>query len=129
MIPVDQLFTCTASQSLPKITLGSLAYFLASKLQTLASFHQLNSFVRVYVVTHILITRSTLTYDPSIPPSIIVEIEHGVPTGFEDALNEDIVFAQEGRVEGSGSLIVSYHVLPSEWESEAAVSSTASVCM
>jgi hypothetical protein len=101
------------------MTLGSLAYFLASKLQTLASYHQPPSLIRTPEQTHILITRSTLTHDPSIPSRIIMEIEHGVSTGFKDALNEDIVFTQESCVEGGGSLIVSYHVLPSEWESEA----------
>ena len=51
-----------------------------------------------------------------------MEIEHGVSTGLENSLDEGIVFTQESRVEGSGSLIVSYHVLPSEGESEAIVS-------
>jgi hypothetical protein len=109
------------------MTLGSLAYFLASKLQTLASYSQLTSFVRVYVVTHILIARSTLSYNPSIPPRVIVKIEHGVSTGFENSLDEDIVFTQESGVERGGSLIVSYNVLPSEWESEAVISPLANV--
>ena len=108
--------------SLPKMTLGSLAYFLASKLQTLASYHQPPSLIRTPEQTHIIITRSTLSYNPSIPPSVIVEIEEGVSTGFEDTLDEDIIFTQECGVEGGGSLIVSYHVLPSEWESEAIIS-------
>jgi hypothetical protein len=37
-------------------------------------------------------------------------------------LNEGIVFTQESSVERGGSLVVSYHVLPSEWESEAIIS-------
>jgi hypothetical protein len=51
-----------------------------------------------------------------------MKIKHGVSTGVEYGLDEDIVFTQESRVEGGGRLIVSYHVLPSEWESEAIVS-------
>jgi hypothetical protein len=56
-----------------------------------------------------------------------MEIEHSVSTGLENSLDEDIVFTQESRVEGGGSLIVSYHVLPSEWESEAVISPLATV--
>jgi hypothetical protein len=56
-----------------------------------------------------------------------MEIEHGVSTGFENSLDEDIVFTQEGRVKRSGGLIISYHVLPSEWEPEAVISPLATV--
>jgi hypothetical protein len=56
-----------------------------------------------------------------------VKIEHGVSTGFENSLDEDIVFTQESGVERGGSLIVSYNVLPSEWESEAVISPLANV--
>jgi len=117
-----RIYIYTTTNSLPKMTLGSFAYFLASKVQTLASYHQPSALIQKHEDTHILITRSTLTHNSSIPPRIIVKIKHGVSTGLENSLNEGIVFTQESRVEGSGSLIVAYHVLPSEWESEAIVS-------
>jgi hypothetical protein len=56
-----------------------------------------------------------------------MKIEHGVSTGLENSLDEDIVFTQESGVESGGRLIVSYHVLPSEWESEAVISPLATV--
>jgi hypothetical protein len=65
MIPFGQLCVCTVLNRLPKITLDSLAYFLASKLQTLASYHQPPSPIE---------EQSTLTLSllgppcPTIPP-------------------------------------------------------------
>ena len=70
-------------------------------------------------LTYVLIARSTLTDDTTVPPSVIVKIQHGISTRLKNALDQGIVFGQEGLVEGSGSLIVSDHVLPSEGESEA----------
>ena len=74
----------------------------------------------MYETTHLSIRRSTLSYDPTIPPRIVMNVNYNVRSSSQSRLDEVVILLEKGSIECSGRLVVSDEVLPAYWESDAA---------
>lgn len=61
-----------------------------------------------------------MTDNPSVPSSIIVQVEHDVRARLQRSLNKVIELREVGSVEGGGGLVVADHVLPGKGDSNPA---------
>jgi len=105
----------------PKMTLGWSLYLVARSVHTAANYEERVVSFSPFASpesAHVGIGRTALSDDPSVPPCIVVQVNHNVRPGGQGCVDEVVELSEETRGEGGRCLVVSNQSLPVDGKSD-----------